>query len=87
MTAKTIKPFADDSSVLTLDGLTVENGTLALSIHGDIEITRDRKGLDRARILADLLSAAVSELEAEADLPDNVALDTGDGGSVKNPFS
>ena len=64
-------PFADEAAVRGIGNLTVENRLDRLSIHGSLDVTRDREGLARARDLRDLLLAAIARLEAE-DLPDRV---------------
>lgn len=83
---KSIEPFADDESVLTLGELVIENGTESITMHGDIRIDRDRTGLERARILARTFADAVASLEKE-DLPEKAPEQGDDGGSVPNPFA
>lgn len=79
-------PFADDAAVQTIGGLSLENGTDRIALHGSLDLTRDRPGLDRARALAATLAAIVAVLESEA-LPEAVAEATRPGTSVKNPFA
>ena len=79
-------PFADDSAVRQVAGFSIENGTTALVLHGSLDITRDRAGLDRARALRALLDGIVACLEAE-DLPAIVAEEAGDTRTVRNPFA
>lgn len=79
-------PFADDASVQTFGGLSLENGTTRITIHGALDLTRDRTGLDRARGLKATLDAIVAALDAE-DLPEQVAEETQAPTIVKNPFA
>lgn len=69
----TFKPFADDTTVQTIGGLTFENGTDRISISGSTDLTKDRHGLDHAKALRAALDAIVSALEAEKALPAKTA--------------
>lgn len=80
------RPFADDAAVRTFGALSFENGTERIAVHGDLDLTRDRQGLERAKALRAVLDAIVAALEAE-DLPDSVAEATQAPKSVKNPFA
>ncbi|MCJ2044389.1 hypothetical protein MKK58_07545 [Methylobacterium sp. J-078] len=79
-------PFADDAAVQTIGGLSIENGTDRIALHGSLDITRDKAGLDRARALAATLAAIVAALEGEP-LPDAVAEAVRPAETVKNPFA
>ena len=79
------RPFAEDAGVLTLAGFSAENGTRRVSLHGSLDLTRDRAGLERARALKNLLDAVVAALEAEADLPDAVPDEPETGQPGRNP--
>ncbi|MCJ2035440.1 hypothetical protein [Methylobacterium sp. J-068] len=79
-------PFADEAAVRTIGGLSVENGTDRIALHGSIDLTRDAAGLAHARALCATLAAIVTALESEA-LPETVADATRPGTSVKNPFA
>jgi hypothetical protein len=62
-------PFHQPMS-LALGDLTVETSMEQVSIYGDLDIRRDRVGLERARRLRDLFEGVVAALEREgADLP------------------
>ena len=80
-----IDPFANESDSLQIDDLTIENRTDRVSIYGSIEITRDKQGLQTARLIADLLESIVARL-AQEDLPESIPppqnIDV-----VKNPFA
>ena len=64
------RPYADESDVLTVGSLTIENHVDRVTLMGDVELTRDKKGLALAR-----------ELKA---LPEAVKVEPPQ--KVKNPF-
>lgn len=64
------KPFADDSAVLGIEGISLENGRESIAIHGSVDVRRDKAGLATAKHLRDALAAVVDALEAAGDLPD-----------------
>jgi hypothetical protein len=82
----TFVPYADESATMRLGEMTVENRLDRVSLHGSLDLTRDRAGLERARRLKALLDATLAALEAEAaGLPEKVV--TGEHtDSVRNPF-
>ncbi|BCM87108.1 hypothetical protein NS228_13310 [Methylobacterium indicum] len=79
-------PFADDAAVQTLGDLTLENGTTRIALHGSLDFARDRESLERARALTTTLTAIVTALEDEADLPERAEEARGATTEVKNPF-
>ncbi len=82
---KTISPFANESEALEIGDLTIENRTDRISIYGSIDLTRDKTGLEHARILRAVLDEVVQVMESERDLPDKIApVDTSD--EIENPF-
>jgi hypothetical protein len=82
---KTISPFANEFESLGIGDLTIENRTDRISIYGNIDLTRDKSGLEQARMLKAVLDRVVQVLESERDLPDRIAPpDTPD--EVANPF-
>lgn len=81
------RPFAEEAGVLTLAGFSVENGTQRVSLHGSLDLTRDRAGLKRAQALKSILVAVVAALEAEADLPEALPDEPEAGKPVRNPFA
>jgi hypothetical protein len=82
---QTIAPFANESESLGIGDLTIENRTDRVSIYGSIDLTRDKVGLDHARMLKAVLDKVVQTLETEKNLPDKIAPpDTPD--EVTNPF-
>lgn len=84
----TMKPFADDSASNSIGDLTAENGKVAVTISGSLELTRDKVGLKRAKAFKALADSVVSELEAADDLPDKVEVPkAATTGEVANPFA
>ena len=79
------KPYANESDVLMLSSLAIENRVDRVTLHGDVELTRDKAGLALARQLKALIDAAVKALEADKALPD--VIQTLKPRSVKNPFA
>jgi hypothetical protein len=80
---KPFVPYANESDVLTIGHLTIENRVDRITISGDVDLTADRPGLDDARALHRLLGDIVARLEAMA-LP--ATLPPPSAGTVPNPF-
>ena len=78
------KPFANESDVLRIGNLEIENRIDRLSLTGDVVLTRDQAGLALTRELQGLLDQVVSALEAENALPEKVSIKP--VMQVKNPF-
>ena len=84
--APNFQPFADDAAVQTLGDFSVENGTTRIALHGSLDITCDREGLERARKLRTLVEAIVTALEARG-LPEVATEETHAPKAVRNPFA
>jgi hypothetical protein len=80
---ETIRPFENEAESLQIDELTVENRLDRISIYGNVDITRVKAGLERARQLQRLLNDTLKVLEGE-ELPDAIA--TKPSSHVPNPF-
>lgn len=81
------EPFSDDAATRTIGGLSIENGTTRIALHGSLDLTRDRTGLAQARLLKETLEGIVRALEA-GDLPEQVAEEPDVAPkTVKNPFA
>ena len=82
-----MKPYANESDTLQIEGLTIENRLDRISIYGSIDITRDKQGLKVAQELKALIDATIKTLEADAAkgvLPDKIAVEA--TVTVGNPF-
>lgn len=83
MCAKKFVPYANESDVLDIGGLSIENRVDRISISGDIDLTLDKPGLALAKQLQKLLGDVVAQLEKQA-LPDQLPPPAVT--SVANPF-
>ena len=81
-----MKPFADDSSAVTVGDLSIENGPDTIALHGSLDVTRDRKGLKAAQSLKQQVDAIVAALEAATDLPDELPAVVAFSKTFPNPF-
>ena len=80
----TLRPFENEQDSLVIDALTIENRVDQLEIYGSLAITRDKIGLVHALQLKQILDAAVSALQHDQALPDQIAFKPSD--QVDNPF-
>ncbi|SIR04924.1 hypothetical protein SAMN05880566_10819 [Janthinobacterium sp. TND4EL3] len=83
MCAKKFVPYANESDVLEIGNLTIENRIDRISLSGDIDLTLDKPGLALAKQLQKLLADVVAQLE-KRELPDQ--LPPPEVTSVANPF-
>lgn len=81
-----LTPFADDAASVTIDKLTVENGTDRLALYGSLDITRDKVGLQHALALRAIVDQAVQVLNAEPNLPEQQP-PANKPKTVRNPFA
>jgi hypothetical protein len=79
----TFVPYANESDVLNIGHLTIENRVDRVTLGGDVDLTADLAGLDYARALHRLLGEVVASLEAR-ELPDK--LPEPPMKTVANPF-
>jgi hypothetical protein len=78
-------PYANESDVLRIGGLEIENRIDRVSMTGDVVITKDKAGLALAKELQSLVGDIVKALEADKQLPVTVELKATK--TVKNPFA
>ena len=78
------KAFQDGTESTAIYDLTLENDLDRVSIYGNLQIHKDQQGLAAAKKLQALLNDIVTQLEAEADLPEK--LEYPDADEVENPF-
>lgn len=78
------EPFIDESSVIEIAGLTLENHVDHVSIYGQGIITKDQQGLVQALILQKQINAMVIALQT-IDLP--AQIENQPVVMVDNPFT
>ncbi len=81
-----ITPFADDAASTTIAELTIENGTQQMSLYGNLDITRDKVGLQHALALKAVLDQAIQVLTSDPALPQRLP-PVDKPTTVKNPFA
>ena len=79
-----ISPFQNESEVITIEELVIENRLDRISLHGSLDITRDQQGLEYAFMLKRQIDTIVEQLKRE-DLPRKINIGNG-AKVVKNPF-
>jgi hypothetical protein len=82
--AAVFKPFADEATVVSIAQLSIENRLDRVSVHGEVDITRDKQGLKLALELKTRIDQIVTALKAES-LPERVEVER--PSMVKNPFT
>ena len=83
MCAKKFVPYANESDVLNIGSLAIENRLDRISLSGDIDLTLDQEGLALVKQLQKLLNDVVAELE-KRELPRQ--LPPPEVKTVANPF-
>ena len=78
------EPYANESDVLRIGELEIENRLDRVSLTGDVVLTKDKTGLAQAKELQSLIGRVVKVLEAQKQLPETVELKAAE--TVKNPF-
>ena len=79
-----ITPFENEEEVITIQELTLENRLDRVSIHGSVDITKDKQGLEYAFALKRQIDTIVEKLKRE-DLPEKITIENV-AKVVKNPF-
>ena len=82
--SETLRPFENEQDSIVIDALTIENRIDQLEVYGSLAITRDKIGLTHALQLKQILDAAVSALQNDPALPDQITFKPSD--QVDNPF-
>ena len=82
-TLTSLIPFSNESQVIQLDSLQIENRSDRVTLSGDLDLTKDKAGLTKALELKALVDSVVQTLQ-HSELPDHVQLDP--IGRINNPF-
>ena len=77
-------PYANESDVLNIGQLSIENRLDRITVSGDVDLTADQAGLADARALHRLLGDIVARLEA-MELPPRLPAPS--KRTVDNPFA
>ncbi len=76
--------FSNESQVIQIDSLQIENRFDRVTLSGDLDLTKDKVGLAKACELKALIDSVVQTLQ-HLELPDQVQIDP--VGRVNNPFN
>lgn len=79
---KNYKPF-DGNQSISIGDFTIENSEDKIILYGDLEITRDKIGLENIDKLLEILLVTKKQLEKE-DLSDKIENKPSE--KIKNPF-
>ncbi|MDO4450348.1 MAG: hypothetical protein Q4B79_05240 [Moraxella sp.] len=78
--------FNNDSEVLQIGGLTIENGMDSVLITGDLQIDKSALGRQQARVLYEFMQDLMTRFEALDDLPEQLTDERRASTWVDNPF-
>lgn len=78
--------FDNDSEVLQIGALTIENQTDCVLISGDVQIAKDRLGKQQAYALLDFAKQLCSRFDDLGELPAKQELTIKPSTQVANPF-
>lgn len=81
---ETIDAFENESEVIIIEDLTIENRTDRISISGGIDITKDKEGLEKIRAIKKQIDQIAKKLENEKELSDKIEIL--EAKMVINPF-
>ncbi|ANC36954.1 MULTISPECIES: hypothetical protein [Acinetobacter] len=65
------KPFEKGTESSSIEDLTLENDVDCVSIYGNLQITKDKVGLEQAKALQSFFNDVVAALEKE-ELPEKI---------------
>ncbi len=77
------KPFEKGTESSSIEDLTLENDVDCVSIYGNLQITKDKVGLEQAKALQSFLNEVVTVLEKE-ELPEKIERPAEQ--EINNPF-
>jgi hypothetical protein len=76
--------FENETDVLSVGGMSIENRLDRISIYGSLDITKDKSGLTDALVLKRVIDAAIDEMKRDKNLPDTIQ--TLKAEEASNPF-
>ena len=79
-----IDPFANEEDVIHIGELDIENRLDRISLHGAVDITKDKQGLEYAFALKRQIDTIVEYLKKQA-LPEKISVEN-TAKKVNNPF-
>lgn len=79
-----IDPFANEEDVIHIGELDIENRLDRISLHGSVDITKDKEGLEYAFALKRQIDTIVEYLKRQ-DLPEKISVENV-AKAAKNPF-
>lgn len=79
-----IDPYANEEDVIHIGALDIENRLDRISIHGSLELTKDKQGLEYAFSLKRQIDTIVEHLKKQA-LPEKISVENV-AKAVNNPF-
>ena len=68
-----MRPYQNEAEAVEIGDLKVENRLDRVTVHGRIDLTRDKAGLEDARALKKLLDDVLRALEGDPALPEHIA--------------
>lgn len=77
------KPFEKGTESSVIEDLTLENDVDRVSIYGNLQITKDKVGLEQAKALQSFVNDVVAALEKE-ELPEKIERPAEQ--EINNPF-
>lgn len=76
-------PYANEEDSIQISNFTIENRIDRISIYGSLDLTMDKEGLKKAKILKQVVDSTVAVLE-KSELPEKIVISKAE--TVKNPF-
>lgn len=83
-----MKYFENESETQAVGDLTFENRLDRITLHGNVDLTLDKQGLEHAQTLKDSLTKIIAVMKAkekQGALPDKITIAPAE--EVSNPFA
>lgn len=77
--------FQNETDSFQIGEMSIENRLDRISIYGNLEITKDKKGLSAALVLKRIVDASIEEMKRDKNLPEQISETQQE--SVPNPFA